>query len=69
MNSNEYVCVDEYEGAYVGTIEQILEWQEEQGIPFLRCRYYKQGIPFLRCRYYKLGDEVLPTDIIKGGGK
>jgi hypothetical protein len=57
MNSNEYVCVDEYEGAYIGTIEQILEWQEEQ------------GIPFLRCRYYKLGDEVLPTDIIKGGGK
>lgn len=38
-----YVCDDEFEGAYVGTLEEITEWMSENVIPVSRATFYKIG--------------------------
>lgn len=38
-----YVCVDESEGACVGDLATIFNWQLEHEVPALRCMYYMVG--------------------------
>ena len=46
-----YVCEDEYEGCCVGTLAEILEWQ------------YDNTIPYLRTRLFIVGDEVETLEV------
>lgn len=39
----KYACISDYCGGFVGTIEEIMEWQAENGIPALVCAYYEIG--------------------------
>lgn len=34
-------CRDEFEGDCIGTLEEILEWQLEHNVPYLRPDYYE----------------------------
>ena len=33
-------CYDEFEGGFIGTVNQVLEWQNENNVPFNRPRYF-----------------------------
>lgn len=48
MNTKQYVVIDKYEGSFVGTIEEIIEWLIENS-----CIHGQQG-------FYALGEEVIP---------
>ena len=40
---NKYVCKSEYEGSYVGTLEEINDWLSEESILFNDCIFYRLG--------------------------
>ena len=46
--TKRYAVIDEYKGAYAGTIDEILEWLVEND-----CRYGEQ-------KFYEVGDQVHP---------
>lgn len=38
-----YVCEHDYSGCFVGELDDILQWQADNGVPFIDCVYHKVG--------------------------
>lgn len=43
MSKKQYVCDNEYEGAFVGTLQEIDEWLCETGYTPRNCTFYELG--------------------------
>lgn len=48
MSAKLYAVIDEYEGGFVGTMEQIVDWLIDRG-----CTHGQQ-------KFYTIGEEVVP---------
>ena len=44
MEEQKYVVVSEYEGSYVGTLEEIVIWSSDNGVLLQNCTFYEVGV-------------------------
>jgi len=38
-----FAAIDEYEGGFVGTLNEVQEWMENKGIALSSCEFYEVG--------------------------